>query len=270
MNLRRSLPLVVLTVATILIFSLVLSSRIRANPEAGSTVQGVPLTTDDASSPLTTVPPPQTCDYCTHNLVGKSAAEVGQIVQNLAKQQLKTKSEPQVLLTRLVDAQALADLGLGCGVAFSAIEQPPMIVTILKGGFDFRSAAPGFGQLPPPVAGKDSYVVYVFDAWAGSPAVILPSYDGALVKKALQDPTLPDNEEPIPSVCATPIPASQKHLHYGEQAPGFDVPTHAVIEETPTPYPTPVPPSTAIPVGSYVPVTSTPWAPPPLPTAIVP
>lgn len=219
---------------------------------------------------LTTSKPPSTCSNCEHNLIGKTASEVGQFAQNYAKQQLRAIATPQVLLTRLVDTQALADLGLGCGVSLTAIEQPPMILTILKGDFDFRGAAPGFSQLPRPVANKDSYVVYVFDAWVDTPMVILPSYDGALVKKALQDATLPDNTEVMPSVCSTPIPTSQKRYHYGDKVPGFVVPTHTDIEVTPPPYETPVPPGTAVPSVTYEPWTPTPGAPPPVPTTVIP
>jgi len=268
MNIQRTL----VTIGLVLVFLLVggpifWSSGTHSLATGLSPMQtgSVPLS-KESTAPLTTNQPPSTCAHCTHNLVGKTADELGQFAQSYAKEQLKATSVPQVLLTRLVDAQTLADLGLGCGVAFSAIEQPPLILVILKGDFDFRDAAPGFSQLPAPIAGKDAYVVYVFDAWAGTPEVILPSYDGALVKKALQDRTLPDNTEMMPSVCATPIPASQKQLHYGAEAPGFTVPTHATFEVTPPPYDTPAPPSTAVPVGTYIPVTPTPGAPPPLPT----
>ncbi|MBF6612306.1 MAG: hypothetical protein IVW55_04180 [Chloroflexi bacterium] len=164
--------------------------------------------------------------YGSKNIVGASDAELTYFVRDWANHQLKPKGEPEVLFAKSVSYDEMPVLGLGCPPNFAAIEEPPLMVAIVRGEFDYRGAAPGFGQLPPPTPGKKSYVMYIFDEWAGVPAAILPSENGALVKKALNDPTLPDGPEGLlPSVCPTRVPASQKYLHYGQAAPGFTVPS---------------------------------------------
>jgi len=242
------------------------SANARTSQDYGATTKtGIEIQQITSDAPITLIQPPSTCHYCNRNLVGKSPTEISQFAQNLARQQLKAKGPVQALLTRAVNDQELAALGLGCGPSFTAIEQPPLVLTILKGEFDFRGAAPGFGRMPPPVPSKSRYVVYVFDAWAGSPAMIMASEDGSLVKKALQDSALPDNTEThMPTTCATPIPASQKQMHYGDTAPGFDVPTHTIPESTPVeatpwiPLPVPTASTTIIPVNTVLPTISLP------------
>lgn len=259
---QRSLITFGLAIALLSIVGLILwSANTHSSVSEPATGHNIAAVEDAKNAPLILVQPPNTCNYCSHNLVGKTAAEVAQFAQDLARQQLKAKGTPQVLLTpRAVDDQALADLGLGCGTASTAIEQPPLIVTILKGEFDFGGAAPGFWQLPPPVPGKPRYVVYVFDAWAGSPTVILASQDGAVVKKALHDPTLPDAPAGLmPSVCATPLPLAKRRMHYGEASPGSTVPPHPTYEPpyTPAPPTTPFVPTPA-PTANGIPITPLP------------
>lgn len=184
--------------------------------------------------------------YGSTNLVGASDAEIAQFAQDWVLHRLQPKGTPEVLLARSISYDEISVLGLGCPPAFNTIEEPPLMLAIVRGEFDFRGAEPGFRNEAPPIAGQKRYVVYIFDAWAGRPAVTIASEDGAIVKKALQDPTLPNNPaEAVAGDCPTPIPVAQRRLHYGQPAPGFTVP----------PQPTPQFPSG-----------NTPAAPPPVAT----
>ncbi|HEY0072264.1 MAG TPA: hypothetical protein VGE04_20065, partial [Chloroflexia bacterium] len=118
-----------------------------------------------------------------------------------------------------------------------------------------------------------SFAAYVFDAWAAFPAALLESQDGSLLKKALNDPTLPDPQHASgPIVCPTQVPASEKKWHYGEDMPGSTgipplpdkiqrnaLPTEPV---TPTVIPEGIPGTPGVPVA--IPTTKSPSL---LPTA---
>ena len=200
------------------------------------------------------------------DLVEASSEDIAGYAKLFASQQLKAKGDQEVRLVRNVTREQVAELGFGCLPDFSSIEQPPLILVILKGEYDFSSAMPGGGPgrseplLPP---GHKSYVAYVFDAWAAFPVLMGSTIDGSNVKKALNDPTLPDPPyvSSSPFVCPTQVPASQKKYHYGEEVPGYtdvpplprDIQEHAVPTE-------PIAPPTPTEVGA-------PDVPLPIPTA---
>src|SRR5689334_9296779 len=72
-------------------------------------------TVADSGQPLTLRPPPSTCSYCTHNLVGKSAREIGQYaVERLQEEHAVYSGEPQVLAARAITREEFTALGLGC------------------------------------------------------------------------------------------------------------------------------------------------------------
>ncbi len=164
------------------------------------------------------------------NLVGASMQEFTQFAQNWTQQQLKAQGTPEVLLTRSVTREDVAALGLGCLPDFAAIEQPPLMLAILKGHLDFRGSVPGSANVQGPEPGSISYVAYVFDVWSASPVAMRASNNGSSFKRALNDATLPDPTNSISSVCPTQVPVSQKHLHYGQEAPGGTVPPHPTAD----------------------------------------
>ncbi len=192
--------------------------------------------------------------YGSADLRGATNAEFAQFAQDWARHQLKAVNAPEVLLAQAVTPNELPRLGLGCPPVFVTVEEPPLMVAILRGEFDFRRAAPGFGNIPAPITGTDRYVMYVFDVWSGRPVVIITSENGAEFKQALHDSSIPDKPEArLPVVCGTAIPTNQRHLHYGDFAPGIATLT-AVPPGSMPPTPPPMPP----PVGTWEPAALTP------------
>lgn len=207
--------------------------------------------------------------YGSPNLVGATDPEFAEFVRDWASNRLKPKGIPEVLFARQVSYDEIPALGLGCPPNVPTVEQPPLMLAILRGDFDLRGAGPGFGRGNPHAAGAKNYVVYIFDVWAARPMVTITSETGDIVKKALKDPSLPDLDQPLPAVCATSMPLSQRTRHYGEVAPGLPVPTHSVLpkESASETLATPVPASTALPRdNNSIPVYETPDVPAPVPT----
>jgi hypothetical protein len=162
--------------------------------------------------------PPPTCHYCSTRLLDASPEQLGEYAVQYATNMHEVSGDPpQVLLARLVAPSDFPTLGLGCPPDFVAIEQPPLALVILKG--DLRPNMPGMQPTIFPV----KYIAYVFDLWADTPTIEISSRDGGVFRKALNDPTLPESDGGMPSVCPTPVPY-KKTLHYGDAAPGFDAP----------------------------------------------
>lgn len=186
----------------------------------------------------------------SHMFDNASLEQVGQYVQQEAQGQLDAQGPSEVLLSRPVTYDEMPKLGLGCLGNSSSIEEPPLVLVILKG--DFIWNLPGDSS----PTGHFKYAVYVIDLWAPGAIYITGSRTGGLVKKALNDPSLPDEPQHLPTDCPARLPAT---AHYGSEMPGITFPT------TP-PAPTPLP------VASYtvppaVPTThSTPVVPAPVPT----
>ncbi len=198
-----------------------------------------------AAAPTIAVPSqPGRFMYGSPNLRGASDLEFAQFVQDFALKRLQAKNTPKILLARAVTAEEMPSLGLGCTPNFMTIEEPPVMAAILQGEFDFRGAGPGFRNIKP-VAGKAWYVYYLFDVWSARPVVTIASPDGAEFKQALHDPTLPDKPAArLPAVCATSVPIAQRHVHYGQFAPGM-VPPTAVLPGSMPPTQPPMPPPVA-------------------------
>lgn len=127
--------------------------------------------------------------------------------------QLSKYGKIQVLLTRFVKREDIPALGLGCMAASITIEEPPYALVILKGEFTVNDR---FG----PLGAK--YVAYIFDLWAGTPASTIWSADGSVFRTILNDPSLPNDNSGMPSICPTDIP--NKTLHYGDTLPAFPAP----------------------------------------------
>ncbi len=109
----------------------------------------------------------------------------------------------------------MQQLGWGC-LNFASIEEPPLVLVILKG--DIHPRVPGS------IVGNNdefgvNYVALVFDLWSdvAVPSSIITSSDGSGFRKALNDPNLPPTSNgDAPVVCPTAPP---KTLHYGDVAP---------------------------------------------------
>ncbi len=223
-----------------------------SSPQGG--VINVPVSASAAAPTIAVSTQPGRFMYGSADLRGATNAQFAQFAQDWTRHQLKAVNAPEVLLAQVVTPDQLPRMGLGCPPVFVTVEEPPLMVAILRGEFDFRRAAPGFGNIPAPIAGTDRYVMYVFDVWSGRPVVITTSEDGAEFKQALHDSSIPDKPAArLPVVCGTAIPTNQRHLHYGDFAPGM-VPPTAVPPGSIPPTQPPMPP----PVSTIVPVALTP------------
>lgn len=172
-----------------------------------------PPTPQPTTTPLNYVPPMATISPA--NLLGLSPQEVAQFaVDMLMRRGEVTGGTPEVLLARSMQYNDCERLGLGCAPGFSSIEEPPLVLVLLKGNFQLRQ--PGFrNQFE-----DHHYVALVYDLWAGFPTSILSSVDSRPFARALNDSRLPTQE---PYTCPTQEPY-RKTFHYGEEAPGLPVP----------------------------------------------
>jgi len=170
------------------------------------------------------------------SLVNKSPEEIAQKAVEFARQHGTIRSgEPQVLLTRPVTLDQLTALGLGKHES-ETIEQPPLVMVILKGDFS-PFPKPGAGESASPSqppsqadANRITYVAYVYNLWGGTPTIIQESTDGGVFKKALNDPTLPDvpSLSPLDDPKHDSQPRVAKVLHYGDTGIGEPISGQAI------------------------------------------
>lgn len=246
---QRSFVTVGLVVAVLLAGSLLLLS---ANGRTVAPEKG-------ATSAVTLAQPPATCQYCSRNLVGKSAEEVGQFALEYAKANGNVrKGTPQLLLSRSITGEEYTALGLGCLPTFDTLEEPPMVLVILRGYLDLGALASGTAPKVTDMA--PVYMGLVFDLWAAQPvAWVLSHNQGGIFRQALNDPALPVETSSAPG-CPKQIPMSQRYLHYGQAAPGFSAAP-------------PIPTNIQAPEGGSAttsPVAGSPTIPPPVGTAVYP
>ena len=227
-----------------------------SSPQSGTL--NIPVNVSAAAPTIAVPSQPGRFMYGSRDLRGASDAEFAQYVQDFARHRLKAKNNVDVFLARAVTYEEMPQLGLGCTPNFMTVEEPPLMAAIIRGEFDFRDSGPGFRSIGASVAGEKWYVLYLFDVWSAQPLETIASADGAVVKQALHDPTLPDDPSVrLPMVCSTPIPVAQRHLHYGQPAPGMPPPTAVPPGSVPPTQP-PMPP----PVGTWEPAALTPAAKP--------
>lgn len=99
--------------------------------------------------------------------------------------------EPQVVLSRKASVDEVAALGFGQW-NFQAGCVVPMQIVILKGELDARSVLPD-AALPAGQKIPVKYLVYVYDMNLNRIIATYGDPTGAVVKKALGDPTLPED-----------------------------------------------------------------------------
>jgi len=214
-----------------------------------------------ADQPLTRSAPPASCGHCAANLVGKTAAEIGQYALQWSISNdvsyVRTGT-PQVLLSRGITGHELPRLGIGCLSPSTTVEEPPYALVILKGYFSSRRAA---AQLAPPFR----YLAVVIDLWAAMPIRWNGSQTGAAFRTALNDPSLP--VAPHQSAVTTCPPdvlarfADGSPVHYGDSVPkGTAPPRPSGVVSVATSTPRPLPPPNATQTGAL------PLLPQPIPT----
>lgn len=149
---------------------------------------------------------------------------IGEVAKDHAQTHLRAQGTTSVLLSRPITREQVANLGLGCLAEFASIEEPPLALVILKGDFTFQSM-PGGGSSR---GARFPYVVYVIDLWSGAPVRLMNSISGGLVRKALNDPSLPFDEESTSQILNCP-PRRPGVVPYGAEVPGLPVPAYTAI-----------------------------------------
>ncbi len=99
--------------------------------------------------------------------------------------------EPQVVLSRDASVAEVAALGFGQWI-FQEGCVVPMHIVIVKGDLDARRVLPD-AALPPDQKIPVKYLVYVYDMNLKRVIATYGDPTGGIVKKALSDPTLPDD-----------------------------------------------------------------------------
>lgn len=122
--------------------------------------------------------------------VDRTADVVAQRVLAFTRENVKIRSgEPVVVLSRPVTPSELSQLGLGTW-NFAPGCVPRLWLVIVKGDLDLRGLMPA--ALPPDRGIPVKYIAYTYDLNLDEIIGYIGDPDGAQVKQALGDPTLPD------------------------------------------------------------------------------
>lgn len=166
-------------------------------------------------------------EFKPHPLTNASPVEVGQAAISYTKSKFPLISgDVHIALIRPVTTAELPGLGFGT-FEFGSIEVPPLMLVILKGDFGVGDK---LGSTISQEPGRAQYIAHVFDLWAGVPIITGISPRGGHFRKALNDPTLPDDGPVVPNQTSTgdltpiapglpPAPPYPKTMHYGDTAP---------------------------------------------------
>jgi hypothetical protein len=167
--------------------------------------------------------------HVSSSLINVSADDVGFRALDYTRHTFIALQEPRVVLARRVVAAELPSLGFE-SLAFLT-EEPPLMLVIVRGDFDITRGTLGTSKLDPTNwHWRVSHIAYVYDLLAGMPILTLTSPRGSLFRRALNDPTLPEdtlpNGSPVPTPRgrpslpdARPSTPAVRGLSYGAVAP---------------------------------------------------
>lgn len=193
--------LLILMLAAILTVQL---SRDTGDEQSGASTLG----TSGAASPVPTkadADVPDSTPVIAMNEIAEDA-----LTRTMESVDVRSGSPP-IVLSLPVMGEALNDLGLGAWT-FEKGCQIPMQVVIIQGNFNVRPIQPA--SIPDEAKIPAKYIVYVYDVRIGEPIATFSDPNGALVKQALRDPSLPDPDAsgmgrptfPLPIPCdPTPV-----------------------------------------------------------------
>ena len=163
-------------------------------------------------------------------LTAASPEEVGQVAIDYTRTRFNILSkEPQVVVARPVTTDDLLALGLPTD-DYDPQDFPQMLV-VLKGDFDVSNLFIGGKNSPDTWHKRVNYIAYVFDLRAGAPMLTQTSAKGGILRKLLNDPTLPNDPIANPQgldelrrrnlLQVVPVPAEPQDpkLPYGSVAP---------------------------------------------------
>lgn len=179
-----------------------------------------PVGVEMADKPLSLVEPPATCGYCEDNLIGKTAEEIGQYTANLAEREMDARGPVNALVRSIVWNDA-PGLGLGCLADTLSMEDPPMVLVILKGDLNPGAKVLGGNDVPADKR-RMSTVIVVMDLWVGHWNTIRGDRSGEKSRNILDYVA---GLKPLPDPQATCSPRVPKTLHYGDELLGIILPT---------------------------------------------
>jgi hypothetical protein len=173
--------------------------------------------------------------YGAHSLESASPEEIGRFAIEYLRAQNNIRSgTPEILLTRSIRRADIGALGLGCVGSSPSIEEPPLVLVILRGDFDF-SRMLGSSAGPSKANSGFGYLAIAFDLWAATPMYQKFSSNPEYFKVALGNAN-----SATPLVCPTEQ-AVPKSLHYGEVAPTPSLIPFPTVLATSLPVETPSP-----------------------------
>jgi hypothetical protein len=104
---------------------------------------------------------------------------------------------PEAVVARPITNEELTGLGLPSGFFLDCIDPPPMMLVILKGDFDISGLSRSIKPAQSPARAK--YILYVYDLREGAPTLITASVNGGAFRRALNDPSIPDDPTVVPA-----------------------------------------------------------------------
>jgi len=204
------------------IMSLALSGCTQTDSTAVTSKAQAATTSDKSPRPSPTSSGPVFEYGRVRNLVGASPQEVGHYAQQYAQAELSQDGSttiPQVLLSRPIVPAEMASLGMGC-IYFGTIEEPPLMLVILKGDFDLRGV-PGGGMAGP---SQVEYMGLTFDIWSARVTHFVSSPKGGFFQGLLNDSTIqedyPGQREKLKAqqTASCREDKQPRTMHYGDTA----------------------------------------------------
>lgn len=161
-------------------------TRSRPGPPAAAS----PMAASPVSSPARATPAATPATPISVPTVAAATDPIAQLALAEARRNDMIRSgTPIVRLSRPVTPQELADLGFG-NWNFTPSCVPPLHLVILQGDLAWGNAYPVVA--PPEQVYPLRFLIFIYDARLGAFRWIGGDPDGAWVKKALGDPSLPD------------------------------------------------------------------------------
>lgn len=259
MSKRRTLnSMVILVIVCVVCVALILISSSNRNTNVGSvgSLNAELSSAIDAGIPSTALPTitagttptiqaTSTVEVINRRYIldGKSLEEIGQFTANyIAPSFLGSTITPTVLLASSVTREEVPQLGLGCLPDNVSSEEPPYVLVVLQGDFNYvgrksRFSIQGTGN-------QYHYAAVIVDVWAAAPTVLIGLENGAEFRTALNNHDLPQSTGQFPVNCPPRTPGT---LPYGAVLPGVVFPTAPPAPTTtvqttvtvPQPIPTP-------------------------------
>ncbi len=121
----------------------------------------------------------------------------------VAQNNMLRSGDAEVKLNLVLTPEVLNSLGFGTWL-FEPGCVIPLELVILKGDFDVRQGMPA--SVPADMEIPAAYIVFVYDTRIGEFISMIGDPNGAIVKQALNDPSLPEASEPFNPTHGLAIP----------------------------------------------------------------